>query len=139
MDMSTTTHCYFGPMYVPLSRLAFVVALLVPIPCVIGLLRTEVRTLGARRAYLRAVLICFIAPSMAVMAMALHWYATVDYVPAMAYLVQGPSDPFLRVLRAELFWFIARPAIVFTLMLASLHIYQTRTSGLIRPSSAGGA
>ncbi len=137
--MSTPTYCYFGPMYVPLSRVAFAVALLVLTPCVVGVARTEARTLGARRVYLRAVLICFIAPSLAVMAMALHWYATVDYVSAMAYVVQGPSDPFLRVLRAELLWFIARPTFVLTLLVASLHIYQTRTSHLHHPSPAGGA
>ena len=137
--MSTPTYCYFGPLYVPLSRLAFAVALLVLIPCVVGIARTDARTLSARRLYLRAVLIFFIAPCMAVMAMALHWHATVDYVSAMAYLVQGPSDPFLRVLRVELLWFIARPAIVFTLLLTSLHIYQRRTSRLSHPSPARGA
>ena len=133
------TECYFGPMYVPLSKLTFALALLVLIPCVIGCARTDARTLHARRLYLRAVLICFIAPSLAVMAMALSWYATVDYVSAMAYVVQGPSDPFLHVLRAELLWFILRPAMVLTLLLASLHIYQTRTSRLKRDSPASGA
>ena len=137
--MSTPTYCYFGPMYVPLSKLAFAFALLVLIQSVVGTARTDARTLRARRLYLRAVLVCFIAPPMAVMAMALHWYATVDYVSAMAYVVQGPADPFLPVLRVELLWFIARPAIVFTLLLTSLHIYQTRTSRLNRPSPAGGA
>ena len=131
MDFHSVTNCYFGPRFVPVSRLLFLFALAVLIPWVWLAIRRAPAEISARLRFLRSLLLLIVAPSIAIMTMALHWWATVEY-PERLTLVHGSSDPLLSVFRGQLAWFIARPLLSLLLLLALLTTLRIR---LRAPSS----
>ena len=132
MDFAFTTSCYFGPRYVSASRLLFVFALAVLLPWLWLTLRRPPEALRAHLGFIRALLITIVAPSIAVMAMALHFWVTVEY-PSRLTLVRGPSDPLLTVFRSQLLWFIARPSISLALLGGLLLLLRVRVASPKHP------
>ena len=137
MDFGGTTHCYFGPGYVSWSRLFFLFALAVLLPWLWLTLRRPPEAIRARLGFIRALLLTIVAPGIAVMAMALHFWVTVEY-PSRLTLVRGSSDPLLSVFRHQLLWFIARPSISLALLASLLLLLRVRV-GLPKHEEQGTA
>jgi hypothetical protein len=125
LEFTTVTNCYFGPRFVPVSRLLFLFVLAILVPWTWRAIRRSPTEIAARLHSLRLLLLLIVSPSIALMAMALHWWASVEY-PDRLTLVHGPSDPLLSVFRGQLAWFIARPVLSLLLLLILLATLQKR-------------